>query len=390
MRIRNCAALVIIASAAMVGCGVEDRQPLDATGGSGGEAGQGGTGGGGAGGGGAGGGTAGSGGSDHPGCERTDEFGPAPKGQIDLLWVIDNSKAMAPFADRVASNLKGVRTALEGSWIDYRFAVTTTGLEESPDCDGPVGGGEDGRLVPVDGSRPRILDPSAPDFDALWSDNVAVGACHDNSHPLEAAWRALSEPLANHEKDPRHDTEWMDGNAGFLRPDALLALVFVTPVGDIAAGGGRSADEYLALLKGIKRGPLLVSAITGPEESKRTDDCQAEAGDRLIALTEKSFGFAMDICSLSDDGREWLPQDPDRGPNGHFLKMRPKDKNGDGVVDESDLAVSVDGVAVSARKANGDRVWFYSPSENSILFVTGFVPLAQSIVRVSYFTCAPR
>ena len=392
MRNRICVALAI-ASVAMVGCGVEDRRLVGGDGGVGGEAGQAGTGGE-AGTGGAGGGTAGSGGSEDPGCvleARTDEFRNPPRPKVDVLWVIDNSKAMAPFVDRIAGNLEGASIALLEQRIDFRLAMTTTGLEESPDCDGPVRGGEDGRFVPVDGSRPRILDPMAPDFATSLRDNLAVGACHGSSHPLEAAWRALSEPLATHEKDPRHDTDWMDGNAGFLRPDASLSIVLVTPIADVA-GAERLPADYVDLFRTIKgrHGQVTLSAITGPKGTALPTGCAAEGGDGLIALSEETNGLAVDICSLTSDGKEWWHWGPRVSlPRGFYLRSLPSDRNGDGVVDEADLVVSVDGVKLAARNDDGHPVWAYDRLVNGIAFAPLYVPPQESVVRVTYLTCPP-
>lgn len=399
MRNRICVALAI-ASVAMAGCGVEERRPVGGEGGAGGEAGQGGTGaagGGGEAGQGGSGGAAGSGGSDDPSCtpvEFADEFGPVPKRKLDVLWVIGNSKAMAPFVDRLASNLAGALAQLEMARVDYRLAVTTTGLDEGPECDGPVRGGEDGRFVPVDGSRPRILEPTTPDVAASWLQNIMVGACHESSHPLEAAYRALSGPLAEFEKDPRHDTDWKDGNAGFLRPNAPLSIVIVTPKGDVAEPD-RFPVEYLDLLREAKQTsmPVALSAVTGPRLQGLPADCLAEGGDTLISLTEDTRGIALDICSLSADGSEWYAFPPrafERFPPGYFLRRTPTDRNEDGVVDELDLLVTVDGKKVAARTSDGRPVWTFDGRTNAIDFLPLYLPSPESIIRVTYFACPPR
>ena len=401
MRKSICVAFAFIASVAMVGCGAEPRLPIGGTGATGGDAGQGGTGAAGSGGeagtGGTGGGVAGSGGSDDPGCvpeERTDEFRNPARPKVDVLWVIDNSKAMAPFVDRLAGHLEGARAALDEQAIDYHLALTTTGLDESPDCDGSVRGGEDGRLVPVDGSASRILDRTMPDVAALWREKVAGGACHDSSHPMEAAWRALSAPLADHEKDPRHDTEWMDGNAGFLRENASLSIVVVTPNGNLP-GADRSPVEYLDLFQSIKgpRPTLWFSAITGPKGTDRSDECPAEDGDRLLAIAQPTGGLTLDICSLSSDGKEWsqLRLEPfDWFPAGYYLSSSPSDRNGDGIVDEGDLVVTVDGVEIPARTSDGRRVWRYGANSNDGIFFSPLsLPKLESVIRVTYLTCPP-
>ncbi|HEY0839182.1 MAG TPA: hypothetical protein VGD74_03250, partial [Vulgatibacter sp.] len=400
--VKSSVLVLALAGIAAAGCGSEAPEPVGGSGGisgggdagqggvgaAGGHAGQGGTGGD-AGEGGAGG-DGGTGGRDDPGCvpmERTDEFRLPPRPKLDVLFVIDNSKLMAPFLDRLSTNLQGAVTALSEARIDFHLAVTTTGIEGSPDCGGPVSGGEDGRFVPVDGSGPRVLDPRMPDLADRWRDNYSVGACHDRARPLEAALRALSAPLIDAEADPRHDTGWMDGNAGFLRPDASLSIVVVTATGDVAAGSEWLPAEFLERLQDIKgrRNPLRFSAVTGPKGAERPGGCAADPGDRLLSLVDDAAGVALDLCALSTDGSEWRHGIPRfTMPQRYVLSELPIDRNDDGLVNEADIEVRVDGVPRPAFSTLDRRVWSYDPAANAIDFAPLYIPPPDSVIHAIY------
>jgi hypothetical protein len=112
---------------------------------------------------------------------------------LDLLVVVDNGVGMAAEQARVLAALGPLPDVLRGRF-DYHLAVTTSSLAPSTSCGGPAGGGERGRFVPIDGSRPRVVTPETPDPRAVWEANLAVGACHDGpNQALEAGatvWEA--------------------------------------------------------------------------------------------------------------------------------------------------------------------------------------------------------
>jgi len=160
--------------------------------------------------------------------------------ELDLLFVIDNSPAMAPRRAQLIENYRRFIAALEaipGGLPDLHIGVVTTdvGTRGAHDAGpGPTIGtgagactsdGERGNLrrlasadVPFlvdtarpDGSRERSFTGSLADAFAQLADVGAAGCTY--ARPLEAIRRAL---LGN----PVND--------GFLRPDADLAVVLLT------------------------------------------------------------------------------------------------------------------------------------------------------------------
>lgn len=141
-----------------------------------------------------------------------------------------------------------------------------------------------------------VLTPDLPDQAELFAELVAVGTRGAGFEMgLEAARLALSEPLRS------------GANAGFLRDDARLALVFVTDEDDYSPLA--PADYLLAYALGKgdaafrTAGLLTVSAVAGvtppPYDgalSCESQDGAAEYGSRYLALVERSAGTAQDIC----------------------------------------------------------------------------------------------
>ncbi|MEZ4366319.1 MAG: VWA domain-containing protein, partial [Kofleriaceae bacterium] len=150
--------------------------------------------------------------------------------QIDLLFVIDNSGSMQQEQANLAANFPGFIAVLEASGLDYRVGVTTTGRDYAYQLATPIGaiamdqdGGDNGHLLAPSGcgmTRPWIEQADA-DPAGTFACLAAVGTSGPSDEmPLGALRDALEDRM-------------LDGsNAGFLRPDALLAVVILTDEDD--------------------------------------------------------------------------------------------------------------------------------------------------------------
>ena len=168
-----------------------------------------------------------------------------PNRDLDLLFVIDDSPSMADKQANLAANFPNfinVLNALPGGLPDVHLGVVTTdlgtkGTETAPGP--PIGGvgsggcsgtGKSGNLVTSgatvtgafisdmrqsDGSRVRNYTGNLATVFGTMA-QVGAGGC-GFEQPLEAMKAALSNNPAN---------------AGFLRPQALLAVVFLTDEDD--------------------------------------------------------------------------------------------------------------------------------------------------------------
>jgi len=158
--------------------------------------------------------------------------------RIDVLFVIDNSPAMAVHADTVRANLArfvDVLRAQPNGVPDLRLGVTTTDLGGAG-CTTNDGGTLRGTtgltgnfvvdFVGPDGVRLRNYDGDLAGVLARLTD-VGTQGCAQ-AQPLAAARRALENPA----------------NRGFLRADAYTAVFFITAT---------DAPDELSALDGYER-----------------------------------------------------------------------------------------------------------------------------------------
>jgi hypothetical protein len=162
--------------------------------------------------------------------------------ETDILFVIDDSPSMDPHQANLASNLDAFIQALASSTIanDFRVGVTTSSVERFDGAttylSGPAAGVPypAGALVAVTPGTPgglihdaatgfggaRILDRGDANMIATFQANVRVGDVGSGKEePFRAARLALTDRLR-------------DANAGFLRPGARLAVIFLTDEDD--------------------------------------------------------------------------------------------------------------------------------------------------------------
>jgi hypothetical protein len=145
---------------------------------------------------------------------------------MDVLFVIDNSGSMGEEQGNLIANFPLFIQVLDQSGLDYRVGVTTSGRDYSYTMETPIGplpmsqnGGDNGRLLqPASCGMPRRwIEKTDPNVAQMFSCVANVGTSGPSDEmPLSAMRDALEERIA-------------DGyNAGFLRSDALLAIVFLT------------------------------------------------------------------------------------------------------------------------------------------------------------------
>jgi hypothetical protein len=164
------------------------------------------------------GGGGGGGGGDEP--ERCEK--------IDLLFVIDNSGSMGQEQENLGANFPAFIDVIEASGLDYRVAVTTTGVDYSYYQQTPLGnlpssqsGGDNGAMRQACGMPRRWIEKTDPDPAGTFACAANVGTSGPSREmPLRAMRMAFAERMA-------------DGtNQGWRRPDALLGIVFVTDEND--------------------------------------------------------------------------------------------------------------------------------------------------------------
>ena len=173
--------------------------------------------------------------------------------QTDILFVVDDSGSMAVEQTNIASNFSAFINQLAASPVknDFQIGITTTSVDRDSTTNqqvttfatGPNAGlpYPAGALLRVDSTGVqittgpgRILPASSPTLVTDFVQDVKVGTLGSGKEqPLRAARYALSEPLLS------------GANAGFLRPGARLAVVFVTDDDDCSDPGDGSGNAIV-------------------------------------------------------------------------------------------------------------------------------------------------
>ena len=227
---------------------------------------------------------------------------------MDILFIIDNSGSMQQEQTNLAANFPAFVQVLEsftnadGQTIDYHVGVTTTGVSKDYEIDTGLPwnipesqDGEDGHLQEGSGcAMPRRwLQRGDTDVSTKFSCIASVGTGGPSDEmPLEGARLAVTERMAD------------SSNAGFLRSEALLALVILTDeedcsrpddhftlgIGEDLCGSAAPVSQYVSALDGVAgsrdRWAAAIIAGVGPGACS-SDLGNAEEAERLIDFADQ-------------------------------------------------------------------------------------------------------
>jgi hypothetical protein len=225
--------------------------------------------------------------------------------KMDLVFVVDNSGSMAEEQTNLATNFPQFATLLNAYMVDgdlpldYRVAITTTGRDVDyvtvipaippllPEQQIPLSEeGDDGVFRQTCSMPRKWLERTDPNMEQTFACAANVGTGGPGMEmPLHASELALDDRVA-------------DGtNAGFLREDALLAIVYLTDEDDCSRHDNNFtvyADQpctteppsqwvqFFDELKG-DRGRWATAVIAGPT------NCTSEFGDAVAANRMMEF-----------------------------------------------------------------------------------------------------
>lgn len=294
---------------------------------------------------------------------------------LDVLFVVSNTTTMGPYHARLQAAVPAWLAQAQAQHLDLHVGTTTSGLvPQSAQCPGGANGGEAGRLFPADRSRDRVASSTDPGAAFLVRSNLAVGNCHHLAQGLETMRQALTAPLSVSADDPRTPLSG-DGNLGFLREAARLAIVFLADEDDHSGFGASSYAQLVRSLKGSgmahRANVFAVLPQGGP--------CLTAGPDapRLAEVVRLTQGSTLSICESSYEPLLKAVSSRAFGPERRFpLSQVP--------ADPTSIAVSVGGASAPASR------WAYDPAANAIEFALGNVPLPGETIEVRYrATCAP-
>ena len=353
---------------------------------------------------------------DQTGFHQVDTFKQKAAGQVDILWVVDNSWSMGEEQANLANNFASFMTYIDQSLIDYQIGVIST------DLDDPA---HSGRLQ----GNPKIITRATPNPVTAFAANVQVGTTGGgNEMGLLAAHEALTEPLASTD------------NTGFHRPEASMALIFVSDEDDKSYGG---IDFYIRFFGSLKEvgneNDIIITAIVAPNPipggceayypGARYDELVTELGGTSASICDTDFGTTLQQLGLTVAGlaRKFvLSREPDPDTvvvsvdeGAGFVEIPEFNNQGEanwkleliekaiyfyayvpppqadieveysnvedrfhlsGRGDASTIEVKVDNVIVP----QSDDCWQYHEGENAIIFYGDCIPVLDSVVEVSY------
>lgn len=214
--------------------------------------------------------------------------------RADILIVLDNTESMSPYWSRAATGACAMAEHLVGPGIDTQIGVVMTDMQSS---------WAQGALVDVSqkpGEHPWIQGNAIPLGRACTWLGFALGDVvtympveDDPSGGRAAVTAAMEQP---------------DGgpNAGFFRPDADLAILYVTDEEDTSVPDNA---EFLATLRKTKPGPgaeVRVYAITQTgDEDCEGNKTEVEA-DSVLELVDGTEGMVLSHCLPGDSYEGFL------------------------------------------------------------------------------------
>jgi hypothetical protein len=226
--------------------------------------------------------------------------------RVDLLFVVDDTPAIAPYADRVAAGLTSMANELQDAGQPLSLHV---GFARAGSCDTSTRARACGVTAPaqfVDVQPCNVVANGALSFPGTFACLGALGAgdCAPNQ-PIANALQAL---------DPSTAT-WQ----GFLRPDAYLMVVVVAATDDASgpAGAPTPAIDLARRLKAVKADPsqVMVTVIgpggcaAGDVPAPRLSEFAAEFGafGLYMSLCADQLSYAVERLVLVQNDRPALP-----------------------------------------------------------------------------------
>ena len=217
-------------------------------------------------------------------AQMSETFTQTSTAMADILWVVDSSGSMYEEQTLLAESAGVFAAAAVDAGADLNVAVITMDNEDTT---------QQGRFqgTPAIMSFGRTGALSRTEFEDAFAAAVQVGTYGSGTEVgLATSLAALTPPLSN------------NVNAGFLRDEATLAVVYVSDEEDQSSGG---VADYRSLLTALKHGDatrLMVFGILG--------DCpggcsgnggEAYAGCRYADLTDLTQGSWVSICDTDYD-----------------------------------------------------------------------------------------
>lgn len=270
---------------------------------------------------------------------------------VDVLFVVDDSCSMGAAQNALGLAMPSFVSAFSTRGVDYHFGVVTTDMSDPA---------KSGRLQ----GAPTFVDPMTPNLLDTLSARMQPGTTGSGQEEgIRAAVAAVTPPLSG------------TANAGFLRANADLAVIWLSDENDFSQGG-TTVQDYLAALRQVAGQDLVLAGITGPAGT----DCSGPYGDGRAApryaeiLSSHLNSLALSFC---DDMQANL-----LAISGLVFGDDVVELSATPVIDT--LAVTVNGVTVPRLDRGGVVNWAYDLSRDAVVFFDPTLVPSGATIEVTY------
>ncbi len=190
-------------------------------------------------------------------------------GDVDILWVIDDSGSMADNQDNLARNFNSFINQFLEKKINFKMAITTTDGTST----------RNGKMV---GDSSMLTHASAIGNRTAFTNNFTK-------------WVKVGTSGSGIEQGLKTASSFMDRYASsFLREDAYLALVFVSDEEDQSE---KKVLDYLSRLKAVKKNAGMVKAYSIVTTKIPRNTEWESVGNRYMEVSKNTGGIIADINS---------------------------------------------------------------------------------------------
>lgn len=218
-----------------------------------------------------------------------DTFYQLEAGKVDVLLAVDNSCSMAPYQEELASNFDEFLTFFIEGNVEYQIGVVTTSVAEPEPVAQNGCTQADVNAIPSAGELVggTWITPETPNAADAFGQAVRVGICGSGYEMgIESAYRAVTEPLAS------------QVNAGFIRDDAYLSIIFVSDEQDASP---LPVNQYINAFEQVKgqrnRDIFNASALVVADPADCGANSGSSAGTRYLDVAAQTGGVIGDICA---------------------------------------------------------------------------------------------
>lgn len=258
--------------------------------------------------------------------------------KIDILFVIDDSGSMSEHQKNLSNNISKFADAIvRTTYLDYHVGVVTSSPKGYyPNCCGKLVG------------TPLYVDRNTPNGIYQMASNILVGTGGGYEEAFfDPVYLALSDPLLS------------GYNAGFYRPEASLALIFITDTEDQSdMQDANSLYNFLLAIKGNAQ-KIEVAAAYIPENEISScpgETMELQSRDGLNEFFKLTNALTFSLCD--DFGEELAIIGEKIAAKSQIMYLSKKP------VPET-IKVTMGGVEMPRDKVKG---WTYEPNKVAIVF----------------------